>query len=148
MVIASCSCGSADTSSVRVTGPNTTAPVIGITVSPSLVSVTAGQQQQFTVTGRASDGSSVQALVTWAATGGTINGSGGYAAGNTIGTYRVIATLQGGGLADTATVSIVAASPPGTFPAPTARNRTSTPTILHWHSRDHSSTDGPPQWLH
>ena len=119
MVIASCSCGSADTSSVRVTGPNTTAPVIGITVSPSLVSVTAGQQQQFTVTGRASDGSSVQALVTWAATGGTINGSGGYAAGNTIGTYRVIATLQGGGLADTATVSIVAASPPGTFPAPT-----------------------------
>ena len=119
IVIASCSCGKADTSGVTVTGPNPTAALVAIILSPSLVSVTAGQQQQFSVTGRASDGSSVQALVTWAATGGTINGSGGYAAGSTIGTYRVIATVQGGGLADTATVSIVAAPPPGTFPAPT-----------------------------
>ena len=123
MVVASCSCGKADTSVVTLTGPTTTAPLIGVTISPGFVSVTAGQQQQFTVTGRASDGSAIAALVNWAATGGTINPTGGYTAGDTVGTYQVVATAQGTSLTDTATVLIVAPLPPGTFPAPTLGTR-------------------------
>ena len=120
MVIATCSCGKADTSGVTVTGPTPTAVLVGIDLFPGSVALVVGQQQQFSVTGRASDGSSIPALVNWVATGGTINSSGGYTAGSTVGTYRVIATVQGGSLADTSVVSIVStAPPPGPFPAPT-----------------------------
>lgn len=45
--------------------------------------------------------------VTYTATGGTITPSGLYTAGQTAGSYQVIATLQGGILADTSTVTVV-----------------------------------------
>jgi hypothetical protein len=53
-----------------------------------------------------SDGSTVTPAVTYAATGGTISAGGLYTAGTTAGTFRVIATQQGGSLADTAAVTI------------------------------------------
>ncbi len=44
--------------------------------------------------------------VTYSATGGSVNSSGLYTAGNTAGTFRVIAVQQGGTLADTASIAV------------------------------------------
>ncbi len=70
----------------------------------------AGGTQQFSVSGKMSDGSTTSVTATYSATGGTITTSGLYTAGMTAGTYRVIATATGGTLADTSTVTVTAAS--------------------------------------
>src|SRR5207244_4128793 len=62
--------------------------------------------QQFTAHGTLSNGDSVAVNVVFAATGGTITAAGLYTAGQAAGTYRVIATQQGGTLADTSIVTI------------------------------------------
>jgi hypothetical protein len=59
-----------------------------------------------------SDGSTAPITASFAATGGTISSSGLYTAGATAGTFRVIASQSGGTLADTASVTITASSPP------------------------------------
>src|SRR5438105_1129404 len=59
-----------------------------VTVSPSTATVTEGATQQFTATASSS--------VTWTATGGTIDASGLYTAGNTAGTFTVTATDTSG----------------------------------------------------
>ena len=92
----------ADTSTVTVTAPVLTQ----LTVSPANTTVLTGGTQQFSVSGQLSDGSSTTPQVTYSATGGTITAGGLYTAGSTTGTFRVIATEQGGTLADTATVNI------------------------------------------
>ena len=102
----------ADTSTVMIEAP----PAIqSVVVSPAILSVMAGSKQQFTVSGNMSDGSTTAITADWSASGGTIS-AGLYTAGQTAGTYQVIARVSGGTLADTANVTITAPSPP---PPPT-----------------------------
>ena len=90
-----------------------TPPVLqAVVLTPATASVAAGAQQQFSVAGQWSDGSTTAPAVSYAATGGTVNANGRYTAGTTAGTFRVIATQQGGSLADTSTVTVTA-SPSG-----------------------------------
>jgi acid phosphatase len=59
--------------------------------------------------GRTAAGDSVSVQVTWSATGGTITSAGLYTAGQTAGSYHVIATLANDSLSDTASVTIATA---------------------------------------
>jgi hypothetical protein len=112
LVIATAANGAADTSSVNIT----TATITGVTVSPSGTAVGLGQTQQFTASATLSNGGTqTNPSVTWSATGGSINATGLYTAGNTAGTYQVTATLQPGGQSGSSSVSVAA---PGTGPYP------------------------------
>ena len=82
-----------------------------VILTPSSVSLGTGATQQFSVSGQWSDGSTTAPAVTYSATGGTISSSGLYTAGSTAGSFRVIATQQGGTLADTSTVTLTATPP-------------------------------------
>ncbi|MGH2670351.1 MAG: hypothetical protein ACRDH5_14750, partial [bacterium] len=64
---------------------------------------------QFTALGWMSDSSQVAIGVTWTATGGVIDAGGMYKAGNTQGTYKVVATHVSTGLADTVPIQVAAA---------------------------------------
>jgi calcineurin-like phosphoesterase family protein len=99
----------ADTAIVTVTvaGPPVLAQVI---IAPSTALLTVGGTQQFAAFGRMSNGDSVAVGVNYSATGGTITAAGLYTAGQTAGSFRVIAVDTGGTYADTAAVSIVTAS--------------------------------------
>ena len=110
LVIASCSCGKADTSRVTITGAS---PVIlsSLSLSPTGVTLPRGGSQQFSVIAYQTDGSMANPTVSWSATGGTISSSGLFTAGSSEGTYRVIATIAGGTLADTTTVRIQGQAP-------------------------------------
>jgi parallel beta-helix repeat protein len=102
--------GKADTSSVTIIAPPATLQAVVLT--PSTISLTAGGTQQFSASGRMSDGSTSAVTVTWSASGGTISSAGFFTAGQTAGTFRAIATQSGGSLADTATVTVTAPTPP------------------------------------
>lgn len=110
-----------DSSTVVVTPPATT--LTAVRVSPETATLAPGAKQAFNATGSYSDGSSSAVSVTWSATGGTIDASGTYTAGNAAGTYHVIGK-SASGPADTSTVTVQApASPPpppssGTFKEP------------------------------
>ncbi len=94
-----------------------TPPVLqAVVLTPATASVAAGAQQQFSVAGQWSDGSTTAPAVSYAATGGTVNANGRYTAGTTAGTFRVIATQQGGSLADTSTVTVTVTPPTGGNP--------------------------------
>jgi hypothetical protein len=96
----------ADTSAVTVTAA---APVLqAVLLAPGSTSVATGNPQQFAVSGQWSNGATTAPSVTYTATGGTITSGGLYTAGPTVGSYRVIATQQGGGIADTSAVTITA----------------------------------------
>ena len=97
----------ADTSAVTVTAPVLSAVVL----TPSTASLAAGATQQFSASGRMSDNSTSTVAVNYSATGGSITTGGLYTAGTTAGSYRVIATQQGGTLADTSTVTISGPAP-------------------------------------
>ncbi|MFN8652031.1 MAG: hypothetical protein U0133_09040 [Gemmatimonadales bacterium] len=101
----------ADTSTITVPTPPTLSQVV---LTPASVSLATGGTQQFAASGRMSDGSTSSVTVTYSATGGTITSGGLYTAGSTTGSFSVIATQQGGTLADTSAVTIAAAPPPGT----------------------------------
>jgi hypothetical protein len=88
-----------------------------VEVNPGSTSLTPGVSQTFTAIGRLVNGRSVPIGVNWSATGGTIDAGGTYVAGDTAGSYRVIASNTAGTHADTATVSISA--PPSLPPPPT-----------------------------
>jgi hypothetical protein len=96
--------GLADTSAVVIAAPD----LSELTLTPASASVPAGGTQQFAVAGLLSDGTTTPVSAAFSAQGGTIDDSGLYTAGQTAGTYRVIATA--GGLADTATISISVSS--------------------------------------
>jgi Polysaccharide lyase len=101
-----------DTASVIIEPPPATLQAIVLT--PSSASLTAGATQQFTATGKMSDGTTAAVTVSWSASGGSITSGGLYTAGQTAGTFRVIAA-ESGGLADTAGITISApiiSSPP------------------------------------
>ena len=86
----------------------TSAVLQAVVLTPSSVSLTTGARQQFTVSGRWSDGSTTAPAITYSATGGTITAGGLYTAGTTTGTFSVTATQQGGTLSATATITITA----------------------------------------
>lgn len=92
----------ADTSVVTVTEPT----LVAVMLSPRTLSVTPGASHQLTAQGRMSDGSIRSVGAAWQATGGTISPSGTYTAGSNPGGWRVIASVAGTGLADTAQVTI------------------------------------------
>ena len=96
----------ADTATVTVV---TSAPVAtGLTMTPASASVFTGGTQQFASTVAWSDGQSRQESVTYRATGGTISATGLFTAGQTPGSYTVIATCACG-VADTSYVTVSAA---------------------------------------
>lgn len=95
-------------------------PFLGsIQIAPEKVTLTPGKIQRFLVTGRLKDGRPVPVGTIWNATGGTIDAGGTYVAGDSAGTYHVIATNPTVLVSDTAVVTIEApASPPEEPPAP------------------------------
>ena len=95
----------ADTAQVSVTVPPPT--LTAVVLTPATAALQFAQTRQFSAVGQLSDGSSTSIAVTWTATGGTINSGGLYTAGNTAGTFRVIAR-SANGLADTSAVTITA----------------------------------------
>lgn len=103
-VIASAS-GHADTAAVTLSAPTLT----DVVLKPASYSMTTGTTKQFSAYGHNSLGDSVAVQVTFSATGGTISSSGLYTAGNTAGSYRVIASASGH--ADTAAVTLSAPAP-------------------------------------
>ena len=103
----------ADTAAVTVTAPPPPPPVVTqIIVTPASVTLATAAVQQFTATAQMSNGTQQPATVTWTATGGTVTAAGLYTAGTSAGSYRVIATQQGGTLADTAAITLNAPPPP------------------------------------
>ncbi len=103
----------ADTADVTVLGTPPPAPTLtSLTLAPKPVSVAVSGTQQFALSALWSDGSTSVPAVTWAATGGAISGAGLYTASAVAGSYRVIATHQGGTLADTVAVTVTATPPP------------------------------------
>lgn len=94
-----------DTATITVTAPTVTS----LTVTPGSASLTTGGTRQFTASGLLSNGQTGTPAVTWSRIGsGSISSSGLYTAPSTAGTYRVVATLNGGTLADTAVVTVTA----------------------------------------
>jgi hypothetical protein len=99
--------GMADTSSVTVSSSSPT--LTGIALAPGSASVAPGGTVQFSATGTYSDGSSAAVTPAYTATGGSITSSGLYTAGQTAGSFQVVATLNG--KADTSAVTITAPAP-------------------------------------
>jgi hypothetical protein len=108
-----------DTSVVRVVRRQN---LSSISISPETATLVPGVSQRFFATGYLKDGSAVPIGAIWSATGGTIDAGGNFTAGDTAGTYLVIASNTAKNLADTAIITITAPIPPPP-PAPP------TPTI-------------------
>src|SRR6266700_2070947 len=81
-------------------------PMAQVILTPLTASAVGGGRVQFAVYGVRKNGDSVAVSVAYAATGGIISGAGLYTAGQSAGTYQVIATQSGGTLASTAAVTI------------------------------------------
>jgi hypothetical protein len=92
----------ADTVPVTVTA----AQLAQIVLAPATVTLVPGGTQQFTGYGRTSTGDSISTPVSFTATGGTVSAGGLYTAGQTTGSFRVIATSTTTNLADTSAVTI------------------------------------------
>jgi hypothetical protein len=107
LIVATCSCGVADTATVSITAP-TAAPVTltKVLLSPATAQVAPGGSKQFSVSGVWSDGSTAPPAVTYLAEGGTISSTGLFLGASTPGSYKVIATQAGGGPADTSVVTV------------------------------------------
>jgi len=102
----------ADTSTVNIVPPVLQAVIL----TPVATSLVTGATQQFAVSGQWSNGATTAPAVTYDATGGTITSGGLYTAGSTVGAFHVIATQQGGTLADTAAVTVTAPGSGGLYP--------------------------------
>jgi len=100
--------GLADTATVTVSSAGPTLVAIQITTDSARVH--ARDTVTLTAVGRYSDNSTVSVPVSWTttapATAGTIAGSGTFTAGERLGLYKVIATQQGGTLADTVPIVV------------------------------------------
>jgi uncharacterized protein YjdB len=99
--------GQTASAAITVTTPPSLQAVI---LTPATAAVVTGGTLQFSVSGQWSNGTVSAPAVTYSTAGGTITAGGLYAAGGTAGTYRVIATQQGGTLADTSTVTLTVPS--------------------------------------
>jgi hypothetical protein len=111
--------GLADSAVVDITPGVDTVAIRAVVLTPALDTVGPQGTVTFAATGRLPDGSSAPVDVTYSASGGTISAAGLYQAGSQTGRYRVIATDEALGLADTAVVVIA---------APTLSQLTLTPT--------------------
>jgi hypothetical protein len=113
LVIAACSCGSADTAAVGITAVAAAAPKLtSLLLLPGSAVLAPQATKQFSVSGTWSDGATSAPAVVYFATGGSITAAGLYTAGSIAGAdYRVIATQVGGGLADTSAITISQATP-------------------------------------
>ena len=89
-----------------------------IAISPGTTTLTPGLSQTFLATGYLLDGRPVPVGVRWSATGGSIDAGGNYVAGDTAGTYHVIASNTKLTISDTALVTIGAPAPPPPPPPP------------------------------
>jgi parallel beta-helix repeat protein len=92
----------ADTVPTTITEPT----LARVELTPDTVTLTPGATRQFTAYGRTSTGDSIAIPVSFGATGGTVTSGGLYTAGQTTGTYRMIARGTTTSLADTSTVKI------------------------------------------
>jgi hypothetical protein len=96
-----------------------------IEVTPVSATLNPGVTQTFAAIGRLANDDTVPIGVSWSAKGGTIDAGGLYVAGDTAGTFKVIATKNASTLADTATITISA--PPS--PPPPSDSVPTPPTI-------------------
>ena len=94
----------------RLDQPGSPAPaaLAQIVLVPGTATLAPGTSQQFTAYGRSIGGDSVAITVSFAATGGDVSGGGLFVAGQTAGTFLVIATSTSTQLADTAIVTVQA----------------------------------------
>jgi hypothetical protein len=99
-----------------------------IAISPGTTTLTTRLSQTFLATGYLLDGRAVPVGVRWSATGGSIDAGGNYVAGDTAGTYHVIATNTKLTISDTALVTIGAPAPPP--PPPPATPTPSAPELV------------------
>ena len=99
-----------DTAVVKVVRRQTS--LDSLAISPGTTTLSPGISQTFVVTGYLKDGRAVPVGAHWSATGGSIDAGGNYIAGDTAGTYHVIATNSFRPIADTAIVTIGAPPPP------------------------------------
>lgn len=83
-----------------------------IVVTPSSMTMNPGVTQTFAAIGRLAGGDTVPIGVTWSAKGGTIDAGGLFVAGDSAGTFKVIAVKNASTMADTATITISAPPPP------------------------------------
>ena len=134
-----------DTTRVTVPRQNSVS-LARIYIVPAIVSLTVGQGQQFFVYGRTSGGDSVAVVASLQnVPGGTASGLY-YTAGDTSGTFKVVAKQQGGPLIDTASVAIAApvaqqpAAPTSPEPPPPA---TTTDTSVVTAPLDPVPSSGP-----
>jgi len=81
-------------------------PLTRVVVSPDSVALDPQQTQRFQAFGVTAAGDTVPANVGWSASAGTITSSGMYTAAQAPGNYRVIATQNGGSMADTSAVTV------------------------------------------
>jgi hypothetical protein len=108
-----------DTSTVTVVRRTTN--LVAIEATPTSVTLAPRGSQTFTAVGRLMSGDVVPIGVNWSATGGSIDAGGTFVAGDTAGTYRVVAINTAGTLADTVQVTISAPpTPPPPAPTPPA----------------------------
>ncbi|MFL5542313.1 MAG: hypothetical protein ACJ8J0_25220 [Longimicrobiaceae bacterium] len=107
LLLAAAAC---DSGSPAGPGGRQGASLAALQVTPAAVALAAGATQQFSVAGRAGDGSTMAVHPTFTATGGTIDADGLYTAPAAAGTYRVVATQDE--LADSATVTVTTTPPP------------------------------------
>jgi len=96
----------ADTVPVAVAVPQ----LAKVVLSPSPITLRPGATQQFKAYARTTTGDSIATPVSFSATGGAVTSGGLYSAGQTTGTYRVVATSTTANLADTSVVTIQAPS--------------------------------------
>jgi hypothetical protein len=92
--------------------------LVSLEVSPESATLEVGGTHSFTAIGHLSSGFAAPVGVVWSATGGTVDASGVYTAGQTTGTYQVIATNVLGTLADTASVAVTVTDAPEPNPTP------------------------------
>jgi hypothetical protein len=110
----------ADTVTVTISAPPAPPPpppapepvLAKVILKPISVTLAPGTNRQFATYGTTTTGDSVPVSVVFKATGGTVTAGGLYTAGQTAGTYRIIATS--GALADTSAITVTSPLGSGT----------------------------------
>jgi hypothetical protein len=92
--------------------------LVSISISPETSTLAPGVTQSFIATGHLKEGRAVPVGALWTATGGTIDAGGNFTAGDTAGSYLVIASNTTMSVADTAIITITAPVPPPPPPLP------------------------------
>lgn len=120
----------ADTARVFVVASTAGEPtLVSLSLTPATAALTAGATQQFSVTGRMSDGSTATVTPAYTAEGGTITSAGLYTGGTAAGSFRVIAAAPSAGPADTSVVTITVPTPPPPATASCLDGRSATMTL-------------------